>query len=51
MNDDISDFDNGTKEFKGHGWVQKVYRRIVGTKRHETTAMVPVELTAKDLKK
>lgn len=36
---------------KGRGWVQKVYRRIVGTKRHETNAIVPVELTPKEIKK
>lgn len=33
------------------GWLQRVYRRVVGTKRHETTAIVPVEMTAKEIRK
>jgi D-alanyl-D-alanine carboxypeptidase len=45
---DESDTKDGLKNL---GWVQKVYRRVVGTKRYETTAIVPVELTDKEVKK
>ena len=51
MFDDASEIGGGIKETKSRGWVQQTYRRVVGTKRRETVAIVPVELTAKDIKK
>lgn len=43
------DYSGETKSQQG--WVQRIYRKVVGTKRHETQGIVPVEMTAKEIKK
>ena len=49
--DDPDPSKDSCSAFPTHSWVQRVYRRVVGTKRHETTGIVPVEMTAKEIKK